>query len=122
MKEQDSGFVPELPGVALQAAPSSTEDMVERAAMAIFRHCAAERAGSLEPDWDDMEEPRRDYWREFARTALEAMREPTEAMVRAANRINPCQSAEGQCYSEASIYRAMIDAALSPSPPTERDE
>lgn len=48
-----------------------------------------------------------------AYSALEVMREPSEEMVRATRSINPCQSRDGQCYSEAEIYRAMIDAALA---------
>jgi hypothetical protein len=46
----------------------------------------------------------RDEWRAAARAAISAMREPTEAMVRAANRNNHPRDEE--------TWRTMVDAAL----------
>jgi len=47
-------------------------------------------------------------WRELARAAIAALREPTEAMVEAGlNHIDPCRASD-----LAQAWRAMIDAAL----------
>ena len=60
----------------------------------------SETANGCAPD------EQRDYWREKARAAIEAMREPTQAMLAAgkAHRVWP---------HVPTIYNTMIDAALS---------
>ena len=47
------------------------------------------------------------------RAVLEAIREPSEAMTRATDKIDSCVSDHGQCYSEEDIWRAMIAALIS---------
>lgn len=73
--------------------------MVERVARAIAR------AEPLCLPWDEISEIQKTLFRTAARAAIEAMREPTEAMVDAtfvfANE------------PAAAVYNAMIDAALS---------
>lgn len=44
--------------------------------------------------------------------ALKAIREPSEEMIRATHRINPCISDAGQCYSEEEIWRATIGVLI----------
>lgn len=83
--------------------------MIERVARAI---CAAKG--------DDPDEPCEDWMTEFsgwrgyqesARAAIEAMRDPTEAMIEAGAMVdNWCQS-EGQA-AQPDVYRKMIDEAL----------
>lgn len=71
----------------------------------------SETANGCTPD------EQRDYWREKARAAIEAMREPTQAMTKVA----ADDILEGPGISaflnwqdlSASRYRLMIDAALS---------
>lgn len=60
-----------------------------------FRHCS----------WEELKPESREAWRESIVTAIEAMREPTEAMI---------DAAKGS-YVEA--FAAMIDAAIK-EPPT----
>lgn len=87
-------------------------EMIERVARGM-----AEENGGL---WDEMSEDpyapydgSRGFFRRLARAAIEAMREPTEEMR---------QDGRGEylrmpkaLWSVAHSYRAMIDAALSPS-------
>ena len=86
---------------------SSATDMEERVARAICVGYVAAIKGS----------PQKYGWRQFlplARAAIEAMREPTDAMT-AEGGDTPC----GQFYpgsQAANIWRNMIDAALTPSP------
>lgn len=71
-------------------------EMVERVARAVaefnefsWEHCA------------------QSHWIDLARAAIEAMREPTEEMIRVGVKYDhECAEADG-------IYRAMIDAALN---------
>lgn len=90
------------------------ESMIERVAKAIV-------AGDSGPEGSVLFDI---HWREFgdgymkgARTAIEAMREPTDAMVHAGVDANhTLEAIEGYPeYPEscANIYRAMIDAALN---------
>ena len=94
--------------------------MVERVARAICR------AGGKNPDevmlslggektlmWEAFED--------VARAAIEAMREPTEAMTAAGSRVDVWHSwcAAGERIvddSAGDVYRGMIDAALKDSP------
>lgn len=71
-------------------------EMVERVASAIFEtiHYDCDGAGFLS--------------REAARAAIEAMREPTDAM------INPgCDAAVNSGGNSILVWRAMIDAAIN---------
>lgn len=119
IEEQNTPSTSKSPTDQGRADGAGAPTMVERVARAI---CASlggnpdapfvDRHGATQPYpwWVTLEGE--------ARAAIEAMREPTEGMVRVTIPINPCQSRDGQCYDEAEIYRAMIDAALSPPPPT----
>lgn len=73
-------------------------EMVERVARAMFE---ADRGGS----WDDVRENSKAMWRSFARAAIEAMREPTEAMINVGWR---------SMNDERLPWEVMIDAALKP--------
>jgi hypothetical protein len=72
-------------------------EMIDRVAFALFA-----RTGGTADEWSRTNP---DVCRSMARAAIEAMREPTDAMRHAA-------------FDEGSIslngYRAMIDAALKP--------
>jgi len=78
-----------------------SESMVERVARAMFeKHRIGERAWPV---------PEAEVYRLFAATAIEAMREPTEAMIDASN-----QEWDGRMsHRSSSAWRAMIDAALA---------
>ena len=68
----------------------------------------SETANGCTPD------EQRDYWREKARAAIGAMREPTEAMVLAGyNALMEWDARTGEDYGIGEVWRAMIDAALS---------
>ena len=71
-------------------------EMVERVARAIISS-ASSYAGY---------EANSDYWDSLARAAIEAMREPTEAMVNAAPDLR------GVDFYPTDVWRAMIEAAL----------
>jgi hypothetical protein len=65
----------------------------------------------------DEPEEQREYWREKARAAIEAMREPTEEMLTAGSPY--CVDSLAPDYKSGRedaghCFRAMIDAALSP--------
>jgi hypothetical protein len=83
-------------------------EMIERVARAI---CAA--SGSPDPDeiWNG-----HPLWEEFsddARAAIEAMREPTEPMMQAAESEAEAYFGNGQERLEPEqVWRVMIDAAL----------
>jgi hypothetical protein len=77
--------------------------MIERVARAI---CAS--GVCIDPDSYDVDR----YWRRWipeARAAISAMREPTEAMKRAADRLPDVMSVGDE-------WRAMIDEALKDTP------
>ncbi len=73
-------------------------EMIERVAKAISE-CHSGR------DWRGMSEYGKDWWREEARAAIEAMREPTEAM-ETAGQVDPLP------ISTNASWKAMIDEAL----------
>jgi len=78
-------------------------DMVERVAKAIV-NCGPKR-------WEDLADyERRAAMAVVARVAIEAMREPTEAMLACELRF------QGEQLGYAEIWRRMIDAALAPEP------
>jgi hypothetical protein len=92
--------------------------MVERVARALYaiRMETADGAGLHEPYvWETDNNAYREHCLREARAAIEAMREPTEAMVEAG------VSAEtGKTLGDrvSNCYAAMIDAALTTSPST----
>lgn len=88
-------------GVLEGEAGLPTREMVERVARAL---CQRKNGWRNDPGFIDRQ------WHldiEDARAAIEAMREPTEAMVEVGRRHEPQIGIEG-------IYRDMIDAALAP--------
>jgi hypothetical protein len=81
--------------------------MVERVAKAIYE------ASSEAPDgvWEEAPEGWRVEYRGMAREAIEAMREPTDEMIKVG-----VQTHEGVTYSGIPSWQAMIDAALAETP------
>jgi hypothetical protein len=83
---------------------SSQADMIERVARAMCEQCAAEFGGPVKLE----ESPAHEAWISSARAAIEAMREPTEAM---------CEFAEDNFDRNgdhiAVCHRAMMTAALA---------
>lgn len=77
-------------------------EMVEKVAQAIANSPGFPFLGEMEP------------FREAARAAIEAMREPTTRMSQSAWMVIPptMQDADPELSDFADIYRAMIDAAL----------
>ena len=73
-----------------------TTDMIERVARAIARP----------EDWDELKPHWHEVFREQARAAIEAMREPTKRMVDAGRDEDTLTGAI------ASVWAVMIDAAL----------
>lgn len=63
----------------------------------------SETANGCTPD------EQRDYWREKARAAIKAMREPTHHMIKAGGNAQTVRARANRWV----CYRAMIDAALS---------
>jgi hypothetical protein len=86
-------------------------EMIDRVAKAI--------CGASGMRWDDMLSGARDQFRRDARAAIEAMREPTEAMVKAAQEETYCHSwsSRGEHIEDPEVaWTAMIDAALGEQP------
>jgi hypothetical protein len=77
-------------------------EMVERVARVMFE---VDRGGS----WDDVRENSKAMWRSFARSAIGAMREPTEAMQEA----GWATSDRDYGLKPSEVWSAMIKAALS---------
>jgi hypothetical protein len=86
--------------------------MVEKVARALYaiRMETAERAGLHDPyTWETDNNVYREHCLREARAAIEAMREPTAEMFMAPY--------DGQTLAKAStIWRRMVDAALTPPP------
>lgn len=76
-------------------------EMVERVAQAIYE--GPDRDIYLTP-WPELREKDRDHFIAVARSAIQAMREPTEQMVFAA---------DWQERGTYAAWRAMIDAAIA---------
>lgn len=70
-------------------------DIINRVADALAKHVAVERSPN---------------WRDVARDAIEAMREPTKEMIDAA-------WADAMGEDAGDVWRAMIDAALKAKSP-----
>lgn len=89
-------------------------EMVERVARAIYAS-----AGRLppEPPWEDADQEVRDWISDHARAAIEAMREPSEAMIDSGVAFALNVSLGGDYRWTDYVrdkHRAMIDAALKP--------
>lgn len=76
-----------------------SEDMVERVARAIAYAVSLQSDSGVPPKWSE--------WRDEARAAIEAMREPTPDMFLAA------EKAGISFQTQQRVWPAMIDAALS---------
>ena len=84
-------------------------EMVERVAKEIYLHVNAETAGRPLAEVADA-------YLACARAAIAAMREPTEAMIKEATDTAIMEGTYGIAGEDAvSIWKAMIDAAISPS-------
>ncbi len=91
-----------------------SETMIERAARAMYTNVVLMRGGHAVPyrKYDDMSEAEKLVAKTMARAAIETLREPTPEMGFAG-----CQS-DGWPNS---VWRAMIDAALSEQSETQED-
>jgi hypothetical protein len=95
-------------------------ELVERVARAIHgvdrSIMAAGGAGGTLTEWETESESARRLYRLHAKAAIAAMREPTEAMVRAGLRSDAanCLSSHGPSAraGRLDVWRAMIDVAL----------
>lgn len=92
--------------------------MLERVARAMYEEnirqirCDIPRMEIRTASWNELGSLQ-EVWRNNARAALEAMREPTEQMARAAYRADGTNMSLAIAYED--VYRAMISAALSES-------
>ena len=109
-------------------------DMIERVARAVLKRDMEQRREIGMQDelsnyeWDDLSPAVQDMRRGLAEAAIEAMREPTPAMVRASWRtvevvpkdqrmaVLLMSSQSAHEIKALNRWRAMIDAALSPHP------
>jgi hypothetical protein len=82
-------------------------EMVERAARAMFN------VGRTDAHGGDIYEEQADWWREVARAAIEAMREPTEDMLyHSGDRRGYPYISYHQKLDTAGLWRSLIDKAL----------
>lgn len=79
------------------------DSKIEEVAKALANH--VHRGGDYGMTGEEAFEDRRDDYLAMARAAIEAMREPTEVMGRLVR--------EKHGFSDASMYRGFIDAALN---------
>jgi len=79
------------------------DDMIDRVARAL---CKTEHEGDAGA-WENKEDYQREDYRAEARAAIEAMREPTEAMYKAARAYGFSDGEALHCWKE------MLDAALN---------
>lgn len=120
MREMDKEEDMRLTFGEANSAPSVGESMIERVARALWQ--ASEHEG---PEgwatWPDTpraaaiahEGNSREEWREIARAALRAMREPTEHMNAAGEKPFDEPFVGGRLTPAFAVWEAMIDAALS---------
>lgn len=80
-------------------------EMVERVARAICKARFSNGGNADDDGWDDAPEKFKDEYLAEARAVIEAMREPTNAMMLAAHQL------EHPVFDD--IWETMIDAALS---------
>lgn len=88
----------------------ATNEMVERVAKAIYESPIG--GDPYAPRWDDMREKHKDTFRDLARDAIVAMREPTEEMI---NSGRAADNGSDRNLGEAGAkeaWKLMIDAAL----------
>lgn len=90
-----------------EARQMTEQSMVEKVARAICDSdfCDNGDHGAGEA-WAGMDEQQRDYYRDNARAAIKALREPTEAMIATA-------AWEDGEYTARTVWGQMIDAALA---------
>jgi len=93
-----------------------TESMVEIVARAAHARSSARLDEVIPPpppfpskSWENTDEHVREHWRIVARAAILALREPTEAMVKAAWALDVCK--DGGVDPEMA-WEVMIDAAV----------
>jgi hypothetical protein len=84
-------------------------EMVEQSARKAFERMSLFLGPPMA--WEQQQEPIREMWRTIQREAIEAMREPTEAMLSAA--IGTNTAIRSPMWRDG--WRAMIDAALAES-------
>lgn len=93
-------------------------NMIERVARALAQRFIdrgnARLPGCAHSRWEDMPKSYTDDFYADARAAIEAMREPTEAITDA---LSP---APFYCFDAENAWRAGIDAALSPNTAEEK--
>lgn len=91
-------------------------EMVERVARALHSDPSE---GWSEMPWEELPDQHRERLLRTARAAIEAMREPTTAVLVAGELVAPPLALIDNSLDTAVIWRAMIDAILAPStPPT----
>ena len=90
-------------------------DMIERVARAIVDTWAAGAVGVEGGGWDAQDDFGKDAARKCARTAIAAMREPTDEMLDAGSAAHPAGGYVRETLLTDIIeaeWRAMVDAAL----------
>lgn len=96
-------------------------EMVERVAKAVFDEANRQQPHPSDKEWAQASVQDKGAAHSFARAAIAAMREPTEAMA-----VAGAKTVEGHVWlTGESIHRrwqAMIDAALAEGPMTEPSE
>ena len=81
------------------------EDMVERVAKALYEAMYPQERNQHLPEWFVAGDGCRDLFMGYARTAIQALRDPTEPMMEASFK---------ECRNNGRVaWQAMIDAALS---------
>jgi hypothetical protein len=85
--------------------------MVEKVARAIY--AADEMEFDAQIPWGDADAEVHSYWFDMARASIEAMREPTDAMVDAVWTQPDSNGSQYPIGGYREQYRAMIDAALN---------
>lgn len=90
---------------------ADVSEMIERVAKAMYA-LEWEKAPGIKPDF--MSGDHRQYWLKSARTAIEAMREPTFAMEQTGGRSKWLITGPALpgAMKATEIYQAMIDEAL----------
>jgi hypothetical protein len=107
-------------GDAMSLSDLASDGMVERVAEKLWRAeslRASDRDRSI--PWSEAPDDIRSGWRFMARAAIEAMREPTEAMIRAAFTAPDAHMASDPKDLQRIEWRAMINAALAEPPTTQ---
>lgn len=88
-------------------------EMIERLERCLYEYWADHYQGlHTKVPFESLSEVERNFGRGMARAAIEAMREPTEAMIRAAYAADQVNANSGGLVAPEKAYPAMIDAAL----------